>query len=91
MKSDIKQWIKTCIHCQITTCGKTTTEPLHPLTPVPPFHRWSLDFIGPLPITSNDNRWILVAIDHTTKWPIVSVVPNATHEVVAKFIYHEIV
>jgi len=26
MKNDIKQWIKTCVHCQITTCGKTTTD-----------------------------------------------------------------
>lgn len=39
MKSDIKQWLKTCVPCQITTCGKTTTEPLHPLNPVPAFHR----------------------------------------------------
>jgi transposase InsO family protein len=91
MKTDIKQWIKTCVHCQITSCGRTTTEPLHPLTPVPPFHRWSLDFIGQLPLTSNGNRWILVAIDHTTKWPIVKVAQNATHEIVAKFIYQEIV
>ncbi|CAF3460611.1 unnamed protein product [Rotaria sp. Silwood1] len=50
-----------------------------------------LDFIGQLPVTSNGNRWILIALDHTTKWPIVRVVPNATHEVVAKFVYQEIV
>ncbi len=91
MKNDIIQWIKTCVHCQISTCGKTTTEPLHPLTPVPPFHRWSLDFIGQLPLTPDGNRWILLAIDHTTKWPIARVVQNATHEVVAKFVYEEIV
>ena len=56
MNNDIKQWIKTCVKCQITTCGKTTTEPLHPLTAVPPFHRWSLDFIGQLPLTQKGNR-----------------------------------
>jgi transposase InsO family protein len=91
MNNNIKQWIKTCVKCQITTCGKTTTEPLHPLTPVPPFHRWSLDFIGQLPITQKGNRWILIAIDHTTKWPITRVTSNATHEFVAKFVYEEIV
>ena len=90
MEKDVNQWIKTCVHCQITTCGKTVSEPLHPLTPVPSFHRWRLDFIGPLPRTSNDNRWILAAIDHTTKWPIVKVVLNATHDIVAKFIYREL-
>ena len=66
-------------------------EPLHPLTPVPTFHRWSLDFIGQLPETSNGNRWILIAIDHTTKWPIAKVAQRATHEIVARFIYKEIV
>ncbi|CAF3460544.1 unnamed protein product [Rotaria sp. Silwood1] len=91
MKADVQQWIKTYVNCQISTCGKTTTEPLHPLTPVPPFHRWSFDFIGQLPVTSNGNQWILIALDHTTKWSIVRVVPNATHEVVAKFVYQEIV
>jgi len=91
MNNDIKKWIKTCVKCQITTCGKTATEPLHPLTPVPAFHRWSLDFIGQLPITKKGNRWILIAIDHTTKWPITRVTQHATHEFVAKFVYEEIV
>ncbi|CAF3434864.1 unnamed protein product [Rotaria socialis] len=91
MNNDIKQWIKTCTKCQLSICGKTTTEPLHPLIPVPAFHRWSLDFIGQLPTTLNGNRWVLVAIDHTTKWPIVKAVQNAKHEIVAKFVYEEIV
>ena len=67
MNNNIKNWIKTCVKCQLINCGKTTTEPLHPFTPVPTFHRWSLDFIGQLPITQSGNRWILIAIDHTTK------------------------
>ncbi|CAF4069075.1 unnamed protein product, partial [Didymodactylos carnosus] len=75
MKSDIKQWIKTCTKCQISTCGKIATEELHPLISVAAFHRWSLDFIGQLPLTEQGNRWILVAIDHTTKWPIAKAVP----------------
>jgi transposase InsO family protein len=91
MNNDIKKWIKTCIKCQLTICGKTATEPLHPLVPVPAFHRWSLDFIGQLPLTQKGNRWILLAIDHTTKWPIARVAQNATHEFVAKFVYEEIV
>lgn len=91
MDNDIKQWIKTCPQCQISTGGPAATEPLHPLAPVPAFHRWNLDFIGPLPETSNGNRWLLVAIDHTTKWPIVKASPTATHELVAKFVYEAIV
>ncbi|CAF3068175.1 unnamed protein product [Rotaria socialis] len=91
MNYDIKQWVKTCIKCQLATCGKTTTEPLHPLTPVPALHRCSLDFIGQLPVTRNGNRWILVAINHTTKWPIAKATQNLKHEMVAQFVYEEIV
>ncbi|CAF4776540.1 unnamed protein product, partial [Rotaria sp. Silwood2] len=50
-----------------------------------------LDFIGELPTTLNGNRWILVAMDHTTKWPIVKAAQNAKHEIIAKFVYEEIV
>ncbi|CAF4320169.1 unnamed protein product, partial [Rotaria sordida] len=36
-------------------------------------------------------RWILISIDHTTKWSIARVAQNVTHEVIAKFVYDEIV
>ncbi|CAF4400992.1 unnamed protein product, partial [Rotaria sordida] len=91
MKNDIKQWIIIRIKCQLVMCGKTTTEPLHPLTPVPSFHHWRLDFIGQLPITRNGNRWILIAIDYTTDWPLARVAQNAIHEVVTKFLNDDIV
>jgi len=55
MKNDIKQWIITCVKCQLAMCGKTAAERLHPLTRVPPFHRWSLNFIGQLSVTQNGN------------------------------------
>ncbi|CAF1544954.1 unnamed protein product [Adineta ricciae] len=91
MNNDIKQSIESCPQCQISTGGQRTTETSHPLVPVPAFHRRSLDFIGPLPVTSTGNRWILAAIDHTTKCPIVKASSSAPHEFVAKFVYEEIV
>ena len=91
MARDITRWLQQCVQCQLATGHKVPIEPLHPLTPVPAFHRWSLDFIGQLPITSRGNQWILLAIDHTTKWPIARATPTATHDVVAKFVYEMIV
>jgi transposase InsO family protein len=96
MRKDVQDYLKTCPECQVQ--GKRlknrTYENMHPLvTPssVPkPFERWSLDFIGVLPTTKNKNRWVLVATDHATNWPIAKAMPEATTEAVANFIYHEI-
>jgi transposase InsO family protein len=66
-------------------------EPLHPLPVVDAFERWSLDFIGRLPVTANGNRWIIVAVDSATKWVVARALKEATGTEVAKFIYEEIV
>ena len=64
---------------------------MHPLTPAPqPFDRWGIDFIGELPITKNGNRWILMAVDYATNWPVAKAVPDASEKTVAEFIYKEI-
>ena len=69
----------------------TVRESLHPLPAVPVFHRWSLDFVGILPETAAGNKWIITAVDHSTKWPIARSLKSAGSEEVVKFIYEEIV
>lgn len=34
-----------------------------------PFDRVAVDFFGPLPISKNGNKYILVFIDYATRWP----------------------
>ncbi len=31
-------------------------------------YRWSLDFVGPLGLTSQHNCYVLVMIEHVSKW-----------------------
>ncbi len=91
MKSLVKQLVNTCLSCQrVSNTNHAKHEPIHFLPVVPAFHRWSLDFIGILPETVQGNRWILAAIDHTTKWPIARAIKDATSAAVAQFIYEEI-
>lgn len=49
-----------------------------------------MDFVGPLPETKEGNRYILVAIDSFTKWPIAKAMPDATSHNVGQFIYENI-
>ncbi|CEP09094.1 hypothetical protein [Parasitella parasitica] len=64
---------------------------MEPLDIPPPFARWHLDLIGELTTAKNNNKWILVAVDYTTNWPIIKAVPQATGEAIVIFVYEEII
>jgi hypothetical protein len=52
-----------------------------------PFERWAVDFVGPFNPKSNQKAYILVATDYMTKWVEAEALPNATEEVVIKFLF----
>ncbi|KAG0772324.1 hypothetical protein G6F62_013007 [Rhizopus arrhizus] len=93
MKEDIDTWISRCPQCQMATSPDKMAHhaPMKPLEVPPAFSRWHLDFIGELPTTKNGNRWLLMAVDYTTNWPIARALKDATGEEIVKFIYEEIV
>jgi hypothetical protein len=56
-----------------------------------PFQQWGLDFIEEInPSSSGQHKWILVATDYFTKWIEAIPTRNATHQVVMKFLYENI-
>jgi transposase-like protein len=46
-------------------------------------YRWSLDFAGPLPLTVRHNRYVLVMMEHFSKWIELVPSPNKSNEGVA--------
>lgn len=92
MRSDIKKWVTACSVCaKALSPRKPSSEELHPIElPLQPFKRWGIDFIGRLPTSKKGNRWIIVAIDHFTRWPVAIATPDATTATVAKFIHENI-
>ncbi|CAB4438752.1 unnamed protein product [Rhizophagus irregularis] len=79
----------------VTACqrrGKSrSNQMLHPIAVHGPFYQVGIDFVGPLPITSQGNKYIIVAIDYMTKWPEAKAVPVATAEETSQFIYEDII
>jgi len=64
------------------------------LQPIPvgePFSKIGIDIVGPLPLTENGNKYIIVATDYMTKWPEARAIPQATAQQVARFIYEDII
>ncbi len=60
-----------------------------PLTDI--FERWGVDIVGPLPITREENRYIVVAMDYFSRWPKARLLKAANADTVATFLYEEII
>jgi hypothetical protein len=59
------------------------TPQLHPLPIMGLGYRWSLDFAGPLPLTVRHNKYVLVMVEHFSKWIELVPSPDKSNEGVA--------
>lgn len=93
MNRDIMDWVRRCPECQLLSNDvRVPHEVAHAIEPHPEvFGRWYIDWIGPLPESSNGNRFIWTAIEETTRWPIAVPVQEATAEVAGKLLYENVV
>jgi len=90
MYEDIRSYVHACDPCQRRGKFKKN-QTLHPIPVNSPFYQIGIDFVGPLPLTEQGNKYIIVAMDYLTKWPEAKPVPAATAEQVAKFLYDDII
>ncbi len=72
LRTDVKNFCKTCQVCQYT--GKPNqVVPVAPLQPIPafdePFSRVLVDCVGPLPKTRNGNQFMLTIMCLSTRFP----------------------
>lgn len=89
---DIKAWVETCPNCQSFKQPRTKLGLLQHL-PIPqkPFHTLGVDFVGPLPMTNSGNKYLLVFVDHLTRWPEVFATATDDAEIVAKILVEQII
>ena len=66
----VKELCVSCLICQKAGPEVTTKAPLNPLPVMKePFARVAMDVFGPLSRTKTGNKYILVLMDYSTKWP----------------------
>ena len=84
MISDVKSFVGKCDVCQRV---KTGGNPLMPLKTYPmPTASWetvSVDLVGPFPLTERGNKWLLVMVDHLSRFCALAALPNKTADEVA--------
>ena len=68
-EQDTVQWVKQCEQCQKRNPPQPNpVAPLGTITATRPFEKLSWDIMGPLPTSSQGNKYILVITDLFTKW-----------------------
>ncbi|KAG1528838.1 hypothetical protein G6F51_014246 [Rhizopus arrhizus] len=55
------------------------------------FERFGLDYVGPLPTSSSGNKYIIVAMEYYTKWPVARATKKADAASAVLFVYEEII
>lgn len=91
-EDDIKFWIQNCLQCQ-------QRNPPVPLPQAPmetiqvnyPFEKISWDIMGPLPVTHDGNKYILVVTDLFTKWVEAFPLKETSSVTLAKVLVDEVI
>jgi len=83
----VREFVRNCPRCQkANPSNKAPPATLHPIKVSHIFHRWGIDFVGPLKETASGKKYILVATEYVTKWAEVKAVAQKSAQTVHKFL-----
>ena len=91
-EQDVESWIKECEQCQRRNPPQPNLPaPLGTLQATAPFEMLSWDIMGPLPILSQGNKYILVVTDIFTKWVETFALKDTTANTLATVLLNEVI
>ena len=76
MRDDVKNYIRSCPHCQGNRRNPLKTRPDITDTPHRPFERIGIDLTGPFLPSFKGNKYLLNAVDHLTGWAECYPIPD---------------
>ncbi len=91
---DVKTVVRRCQQCQLVRSEGSIRSGDEQLKSIPIcdlFHRVALDTTGPLPETKTGNKYILVAIDHYSKWCEAKAVVDHSAKTTSRFLEDNII
>ena len=87
---NVQDYINQCLLCQ-SDKGFKGAHAYELVKPNFAFHTVSMDLIGPLPTSNHKHKYIIVAIDHLTKWVEARSMVDLQALTVAKFVLEQII
>ncbi|PKA59801.1 hypothetical protein AXF42_Ash011926 [Apostasia shenzhenica] len=89
---DAQAFVEKCSQCHYyADMHRQPISYLKPINSSWPFAVWGLDFLGPMPTTMRNYKWILVAVDYFTKWIEAKSLTQPTAQNVESFLWANIV
>jgi len=82
--SDIKEYVRSCPLCQQIKSLPKDKAKLTPIRTSRPSELWTTDLMGPLPRSNGGNLYVLVVVDHFTKWVELFAMESITSAELAK-------
>ncbi|XP_067141799.1 maltase A1-like [Centruroides vittatus] len=78
LRKDIQQYCERCEKCSMRKrTEKWTQQPLQKFSELScPFQRIGMDILGPLPTTAKGNKYVLVFLDHFSRYAECAVIPD---------------
>ncbi|GBN42479.1 hypothetical protein AVEN_32441-1 [Araneus ventricosus] len=85
IRADVENWCRDCHACGARNLTKTRTKGRLQLYNVgAPLERMAFDILGPFPVTTKGNRYVLVLMDYFIKWPEAIPIPDQEASTVAE-------
>jgi hypothetical protein len=91
---DVKSVVRSCQQCQLVKSEgsvRSGDERLKSISVCDLFYRVAMDTTGPLPETKAGNKYILVAIDHYSKWCEAKAVADHGAKTAARFLEDDLI
>jgi hypothetical protein len=87
--ADVKHVLTSCQACCRTNVAFNTQRPVLNSLPIQgKMYRWGLDLFGPYPESSRGNKWVLVCVEHYSKWVEAFPMPNkSASEITYQFLH----
>lgn len=93
MYATIFKYVRSCHLCQRrerpTSSPSGLLQPIAP--PLLPFDVVGVDLFGPFPTSTSQNNWIILAIEHLTRYVETAALPNATAPEIVAFLLNQVV
>ncbi|XP_042404791.1 uncharacterized protein LOC121994993 [Zingiber officinale] len=92
LQADAARTVSTCLSCQrYHNLSHQPTEEMTTSTVSCPFDQWGMDIEGSFPMTIDQRKFLLVAVDYFSKWVEAEPIAKITKQMIQKFIWQHII
>ncbi|KAE8983172.1 hypothetical protein PF011_g21301 [Phytophthora fragariae] len=92
MREAVQHWVSACQDCGSRKARpKAVVQPLRSVRTGAVCDRWAIDVAGPLPVTANGHRYVIAAVEYTTRYAVAAAVPEHTAKSIARFLMDKVV